>query len=44
MKEKIESIQKEITQFTDNIGGMANTFDDELNRFIFSLEQGQFKQ
>ena len=38
MKEKIESIQKDIQQFTDNIGGLATNFDDELNRVIFSLE------
>ena len=34
MKEKIDGIQKEISQFTDGISSFAQTCDEELNKII----------
>ncbi len=42
IKEKVESIQKEIQSFTDSISTLATTCDEELNRVIFNLEQSKF--
>ena len=39
MKQKVDTIQKEIQKFTEGINNFAKTCDEELNKIVINIDK-----